>query len=525
MKKPTYRISTVILLCLILTLPAIASAQVQQRPPEWQEIMRVVQGAGAALSAETLRQLESIKAKYPESTIMDEIDSLISVVKILLCNTVEEVLDSQKTLFESTEGMDLLLMYNSSCSQILLHQKVDDFDPDKVVQAILHYADEGHALINDTHFLDSLEAPEKEWLESLAAALDMQVVNAYLYVENAENALEYLDKYRSSGGRPSGEYNFNLGQANEQLGNKQEAFEAFLSAAGANYRGADSKAKEIFLEGGGDLEEYDRLIEEKLSELPFHPEPFVLTDPWHGKTVLLELFTGSECPPCVAADLAFDGVIETYDPKYVAVLIYHLPIPGPDPMMNPATGMRQNYYEVRSTPSTFFDGEPRFSGGGSRDGAENKYNQYISAINPVILNVPKAQLEVSAILEDNTVRITWSSEDDLEAVNYNFALVQIQDNFRGGNGIITHPMVVRDFRTLTKEYVLTRGRNIDVTFDLFMAEKEAENSLKDLEVQRNYKFRELHHEIDRSQLKVFFFVQDREGKAVYNAVSTDVIIK
>jgi thiol-disulfide isomerase/thioredoxin len=43
--------------------------------------------------------------------------------------------------------------------------------------------------------------------------------------------------------------------------------------------------------------------------------------------VLAELFTGSECPPCVGADLAFDGLVEAVPAKYLAVLVYHLPIP------------------------------------------------------------------------------------------------------------------------------------------------------------------------------------------------------
>ena len=71
--------------------------------------------------------------------------------------------------------------------------------------------------------------------------------------------------------------------------------------------------------------------------LPFEPEAFKAPAGWKGKTVLAELFTGSECPPCVGADIAFDALIESIPAKYLAVLVYHLPIPRPDPMINPAT--------------------------------------------------------------------------------------------------------------------------------------------------------------------------------------------
>ena len=54
--------------------------------------------------------------------------------------------------------------------------------------------------------------------------------------------------------------------------------------------------------------------------------------------VLVELFTGAECPPCVAADLAFDALGKTYKPTDVVLLEYHLHIPGPDALTNPVKG-------------------------------------------------------------------------------------------------------------------------------------------------------------------------------------------
>ena len=61
-------------------------------------------------------------------------------------------------------------------------------------------------------------------------------------------------------------------------------------------------------------EELDRAWEEK--SLPFEPEPFPAAGK-SGRVVLVELFTGAGCPPCVAADLAFDGLLRTYPPTDV----------------------------------------------------------------------------------------------------------------------------------------------------------------------------------------------------------------
>ncbi len=51
-------------------------------------------------------------------------------------------------------------------------------------------------------------------------------------------------------------------------------------------------------------------------------------------------------------------------------------------MINPATRARQQYYGVNSTPSTFFDGARKASGGGGQAGAEGKYKEYLAEINP-----------------------------------------------------------------------------------------------------------------------------------------------
>ena len=48
--------------------------------------------------------------------------------------------------------------------------------------------------------------------------------------------------------------------------------------------------------------------------------PFIAVKPFAGRkgksdrAVLVELFTGAQCPPCVAADMAFDALPQTYKP-------------------------------------------------------------------------------------------------------------------------------------------------------------------------------------------------------------------
>lgn len=87
------------------------------------------------------------------------------------------------------------------------------------------------------------------------------------------------------------------------------------------------------------------------------------------KVVLAELFTGSHCPPCAASDAAFDTIIAEYDRDEVAVLEYHVDIPGPDPLSTPHSRERSLFYMgalSQSAPQAFFDGSRGMRGGGSR---------------------------------------------------------------------------------------------------------------------------------------------------------------
>ena len=79
--------------------------------------------------------------------------------------------------------------------------------------------------------------------------------------------------------------------------------------------------------------------------LPFKPEPFAGRKAKSDRAVLVEVFTGAECPPCVAVDLAFDGLLKAYKPADVILLQYHVHIPRPRPAHQPRRdGAPGEYY-------------------------------------------------------------------------------------------------------------------------------------------------------------------------------------
>ncbi len=513
---------------LIFVLPLMAIAQdPPQQPPEMEELSEVMQKYPTP-NKEALFEILKIKEKYPESKVMDRIDQIINIasrMSISSSNTLDEILEIQKIVVRYEKEFSLLKKYIEMCKQITSHPKVNDFSSEKVSQTILNYAEAGKKLSNDPGFLTAVSELSEDEIEMTVNTFNLISAVANIYAKNADKAIEFLEEYKKNGGKTDGDYYYHLGETNELLGKKQVAYEAYFTAAGQNTKGAKDKARALYKEINGDMEKFERMLDNKLSELPFHPEPFSPTEEWNGKTVLAELFTGSECPPCVAVDLAFDALIETYDPKYLTILEYHLPIPGPDPMMNPATDRRQSYYKVTSTPTTFFEGILKHRGGGSKSGAEKKYNQYLSTINQKIYDKPQAHLILTSRLEENIVKVNWTSDDNLEDVYYNFALVQNKVKFMGRNEIPIHKMVVRDFKTLTKQFAASSEKNAKIAFDISKIEKFAEYHLKDYEKQRNFSFKELQFAIDRSQLKVVFFLQDKNTKDVYNSIVCDVIVK
>ena len=160
------------------------------------------------------------------------------------------------------------------------------------------------------------------------------------------------------------------------------------------------------------------------------------------KVVLAELFTGSECGPCFAADLAFEGLIERYDRATVAILEYHLHIPGPDPMTNNDAERRGLYYRVSGTPTAVIDGIDQHLMGGSPRQAARNFKLYTGRIEPRLSLPSCGEVFVSGLEKggryDHGVgggRADLESTLKLEKTKLRLALVEKVVHYTGRNGI------------------------------------------------------------------------------------------
>jgi tetratricopeptide (TPR) repeat protein len=246
------------------------------------------------------------------------------------------------------------------------------------------------------------------------------------------------------------------------------------------------------------------------------------------RVVLAEVFTGSGCPPCVAADLAFDAVLDRYERRDVSVLMYHLHIPRPDPMANAATQNRATFYRVRGVPSYMIDGQAG-GGGGSRESTEAIYNRF----NPGIekrLEVPgRADIKLETALDGGVVKVRATVakvESQSPSLKLNLALVEKSLRYGGENGVRFHPMVVRGMGGPDASGFPLLGAQpatFEQAFDLAQLTGELKDQLDEYE-RRNFglKFSEKKDAIDAANLAVVAFVQDEENLQILQASQMDV---
>jgi len=255
--------------------------------------------------------------------------------------------------------------------------------------------------------------------------------------------------------------------------------------------------------------------------------------------VVAELFTGAGCPPCVAADMAFEAALDRYSATDVAVLVYHLHIPRPDPMTNPSTQTRRTFYDANSTPTYIIDGSNQKVGGGGAAQAEKLFKDSIeSVIDKRLEGKPGARIKLQAGMKGGNVDVavevgkTAKTGKPDQKLRLQVALVEETVHYTGENGLRFHPMVVRSLASAEKDklgFAVTPGRTSKVThtFDVARVVAEAKSHLDSMEGGASerfgkFQFIERRSAIDMSQLRVVAFVQDETTKEILQAAVVDL---
>jgi hypothetical protein len=511
-------LSAVILIAALAVTFGLTQSAQRQQPPEYNEVVAAsrIQDAAARI-----KEFERIKSAYPSAQMSVTIDAFISAAKIELAPTLDAVLGLQKTEIAAAKGPRKLSVLFAAGFAILEHPKIKEFDKARVLAAVAQYGTALEKAAADPENFKDVPAEQQGPMKTYyVAGFGLVLSKAHLNGGDPAKALADLEAYQKNGGPIDAQYLYALAEAQEAAGRTSEAIEAYLSAAVENYEDSAARAKALYAKLKGTSDGFDAALEAKIKALPYHPEPFAPPAGWKGKAVLAELFTGSECPPCVGADLGFDGLIESIPVQYLTVLEYHLPIPRPDPMMNPATKKRQDVYGVNSTPTVVFDGTEKMIGGGNRGMAESKFKQYRDQVLARLSEVPGVVLKLRATLAGGMVKVDLGIDKPVPRAEVNVALVQGEQAYKGSNGLAVHKLVVRDLAVIDPAVTKT------TTFDLAASEKTTDAYLTEFEKTYtripNFKWAVRHNTIARRGLKVTVFVQDKETKKILNSISADV---
>ncbi len=251
----------------------------------------------------------------------------------------------------------------------------------------------------------------------------------------------------------------------------------------------------------------------------------------NNRVVVFELFTGAECPPCVAADLAFDALDKTFKPSEAILLQYHEHIPGPDPLSNDDTVARMKYYseafgrQVGGTPSTIFNGNPAAGGGGGRAEGQEKYDQYFKVITDQLDQEARVTLKAKAVRKGDKVDITAEVadlKDTGDSVRLRLVLIEEKVEYKGSNGLGEHHHVVRAFPggvngKPLKEKTAKQTASVDLG--------ELRNQLKKSLEEPYKKAQETVPKdvpMELKKLRVVALVQDDNTREVLHAIQVDV---
>lgn len=265
------------------------------------------------------------------------------------------------------------------------------------------------------------------------------------------------------------------------------------------------------------------------AEFEKHAIPFKLEAPKRRKrnserVALVELFTGAQCPPCVAADIAIDAVLKSYPSSEVAVLQYHLHIPGPDPLTNADCEARSTYYRLEGTPGVYLDGKETDPLGGGRDNGKRSFETLSKRIDAELKKNAAARLKLDVKRDGDTISLA-AEVDDLaksgDRVRLRLALVEDVVHYPARNRQRLHHHVVRAFAGGPKGFaLLDNSAKKKTTINLADLKKDLSAYLdKSAKMQE---FPDDKRPLNMRRLKVIAFVQDDGSKAVLQAVQTDV---
>lgn len=353
------------------------------------------------------------------------------------------------------------------------------------------------------HILRELEAGRPKWplntqqkqeIALLKESAETEVACQQVLQKNEEKtqkaAEDKLRRFVERGYRYHPYVLYVLAESARKAGRTREALRRFAElavlpqlandlAADLRFRGKDTtdfpqqlrqRVESLWKEKEGDLRGLPAYLDEVYSKAVYaflKDAPPLRPLQRAGRTVLCELVTSTECPDCVALDVAVGALGRTFSPKRVIVLRYHLAVPQPGPLATLDAQQKSRDYGVRRPPEILINGKaPRRQFPGTlatvpllywRGDARLLQRHQFSA--PVIYGMLRRSvegemarpaedctLELSTTLKNQQLQITariGRMKQPTADWRLRFALAEDHISYTGSNGIRRHEMVVR----------------------------------------------------------------------------------
>jgi hypothetical protein len=277
------------------------------------------------------------------------------------------------------------------------------------------------------------------------------------------------------------------------------------------------------------IEKYERGLDAEFEKtaVPFKPIEYKGRRGDGNRVAVVELFTGAYCPPCVAADVAFDAALDRYKPKDVVFLQYHTHIPAPDRLTNTDTLARLKFYgkEIPGVPTCFLDGKPTKPLGGNKARGQNSYESLRTEIDEALETETTTALKLAAERNGDKIDITAEVSElkkPGEKVRLRIALVEEVVRYPGGNGQRLHHQVVRALPGGADGFAMTEAKaKQSVKVDLADLKKSLDEYMTTFNKGAR-KFGDDEYPLSMKYLKVVAFIQDDDSKEILQGVQIDV---
>src|ERR1700722_3521331 len=573
--------SSWLLLCLLIivvpgTLPqaqASDSAPVKKQLPADRRAYRAA--ASVVDPEKRLAAMHSFVQEYPKSRAVGEAQR--QILKTLLDNFPERTVEIEKqaklAVKDSGKGHVAWLLAEAGTNGVDL--KLAEKLAKKEVANLSEASSDKETVASYAKNKETPPKPEAlhkgyvtDRAEALAELADVHLregkpTQAAALISEAFTLDPLVDDVNSQRGR--------LALLDHRDGLALESFER-AQLVGAISTADRKKMMELYREAhGGSEEGFDAEMDARYEQL--FPSPFPSGQPSTKdvhQTVLLELFTGSACGPCVGADLSTDAVLDAYPRSDVVPLAFDQLIPVPDPLANPDSVARRLMYDIEGTPTFVIDGVVQNLYGSNREGSRelpDKLAKLVEAyaslpsgvelklsadaasggvshlihahaigqlpntgeVAKMIAAKPKSDEPATAAPKVDTkappaVAMPASAAPAEPQLVVNFALVEDEIRYSGENGIRFHRMVVRSLaKPADSGFRVTAGDNfsLDASFDLAAISGALGNYLDDYE-QHNDRFGKITFiskdtTIRPSHLAIAAWVQDSVSHRVLQA--------